>query len=135
MELVIGGCFQGKLAYAKQELARQGILVGTEEIIEGAQIRMALEESRPVRILNHLHLWVRDRMEAGREAELMPGLETLLLKYPDLWIVCDEVGYGVVPIEKTERAYRETVGRLLCFLAQKAEHMVRIVGGMPMTIK
>ncbi len=141
MELVIGGCFQGKLDYAKKELARQGILVITEEIIDGMQIDLILWEDdrrrhgEQVRILNHFHLWVKDWMEEGREAELMPALEKMLLKHPDLWIVCDEVGCGVVPVEKTERAYRELVGRLLCFLAQKAEHVVRIVAGMPMKIK
>ena len=70
MELIIGGCFQGKLDYAKQRCKEAGICVREEEILDGG--KMPAEEYRertgaPVRILNHLHLVVRQYVETGKE--------------------------------------------------------------------
>lgn len=58
--------------------------------------------------------------------------ETLLTKQV---IICDEVGSGVIPIDRTERLGREAVGRLCILLAQEADAVVRMVCGIPTVIK
>ena len=63
------------------------------------------------------------------------GLEKLLENNPEIIIICDEVGCGVVPIDRMESCYREAVGRILCYLAQRAEGMERIISGIPVRIK
>ena len=120
MELVVGGSFQGKLDY----------------------VRKKWNKDSPVRIINGLHRYVLRYMREQNTADteeiekaFREWLEQLLIQYPSLVIICDEVGYGVVPMEEKERAYREVVGRLLCFLAQRADCMERIVAGMPIRIK
>ena len=138
MELIIGGCFQGKLDYAKQRCKEAGICVREEEILDGG--KMPAEEYRertgaPVRILNHLHLVVRQYVETGKEQEIIPLLDRLLMKYPDMLIVCDEVGLGLVPVGETQQEYREAVGHTLCHLARQAVHMVRITAGIPLVIR
>ena len=50
-------------------------------------------------------------------------------------IVCDEVGSGVVPMEKTDRLWRERVGRTCCDLAEKADTVVRVFCGIGQVIK
>ena len=61
--------------------------------------------------------------------------EELLTANPDLILICDEVGCGVVPIDPAQRAWREDVGRLCCRLAKRAERVERIFCGLPMTLK
>ncbi len=50
-------------------------------------------------------------------------------------VICAEVGSGVIPLERAERVYRETVGRLCVILAQEASAVVRVVAGIPAVIK
>ena len=50
-------------------------------------------------------------------------------------VVCDEVGSGVIPIDKGQRLGREATGRLCCRLAAQAEKVVRLVCGVPQVIK
>jgi adenosyl cobinamide kinase/adenosyl cobinamide phosphate guanylyltransferase len=50
-------------------------------------------------------------------------------------VTCNEVGSGVIPANRHERAAREATGRLCVLLAQRAERVVRMVSGIPTTIK
>lgn len=46
-----------------------------------------------------------------------------------------EIGCGVVPLEKTEREYREIAGRCGCMLAASAEEVIRMVCGIGVVLK
>lgn len=50
-------------------------------------------------------------------------------------VICCEVGMGVVPMDGHERAWRELVGRTCSTLASRADKVVRMVCGIPVTIK
>jgi adenosyl cobinamide kinase/adenosyl cobinamide phosphate guanylyltransferase len=50
-------------------------------------------------------------------------------------VTCDEVGSGVIPADRRERAGREATGRLCVLLAQRADKVVRMVAGIPTVIK
>lgn len=50
-------------------------------------------------------------------------------------VICNEVGSGVIPLERAERDAREATGRLCNRLAQVAERVVRLVCGIPVVIK
>ena len=50
-------------------------------------------------------------------------------------VICNEVGSGVVPINKAERMTREATGRLCVLLAEKAEKVIRVFCGIPTVIK
>ena len=52
-----------------------------------------------------------------------------------LVITCDEIGCGIVPIDRADENWREAVGRLCCALAQKADAVVRVIAGVPQFIK
>ena len=55
--------------------------------------------------------------------------------HPDAVVVANEVGAGVVPMTREDRAFREAVGRALCVIAQKAESVTRCVCGIGVRIK
>lgn len=57
-------------------------------------------------------------MKAGNDISSLA--EDLIRVNPDLILVSDEVGYGVVPIDAFDRAYREAVGRICTKLAHTA---------------
>lgn len=62
-------------------------------------------------------------------------LHNLIEHNPDIIFICDEVGNGIVPIEKSERDYRECVGRVLCVLAKEADRVERVHCGIGQVIK
>lgn len=80
-------------------------------------------------LVQNLHERVRAELAAGRDP--MKLLETLR----GCVITCDEVGCGVVPIDRADEAYREAVGRLCCALAAGADAVMRVTAGLPQYIK
>ena len=50
-------------------------------------------------------------------------------------VLCAEVGSGVIPLDRSDREYREAVGRLCIRLAKEASAVVRVVAGIPTVIK
>lgn len=80
-------------------------------------------------LVQNLHERVRAELAAGRDP--MKLLETLR----GCVITCDEVGCGVVPIDRADEAYREAVGRLCCALAEQADAVMRVTAGLPQYIK
>ena len=64
--------------------------------------------------------------------EPLPSLEELL-GYEA--VICDEVGCGVVPLERRDRERREAIGRLCCQLAREAQAVYRLQCGLAMRLK
>ncbi len=54
---------------------------------------------------------------------------------PDIILICDEVGSGIVPIEKKDRIYREAVGRALCRAVKISDRVERIMCGIGQCLK
>ncbi len=50
-------------------------------------------------------------------------------------IIVNEVGSGVIPVERKLRLGREAAGRLSVLLAKRADTVVRMVCGIPSVIK
>jgi len=62
-------------------------------------------------------------------------IDALLAKQPDIVLTLDDVGSGIVPLEKSDRDYREAVGRMGCYLAERAEQVIRVSCGIGQVIK
>ena len=114
MELYVGGAWQGKLEYVLKKYKKERTS-GCRQDIE------CVKESEPA--------VVQGGRELGGFVSWLCGVN------PDVIIICDEVGSGIIPADKNERDYRESVGRLLCEAAGLSEHMERITGGIGMKIK
>ena len=124
MILVTGGCFQGKTQYACGTFG-----VGSGDTADGAVC--PLEELYRTKLLYHFHEYIRRLMEAGREF----SLPQLIEKNPDILLITNEQGYGVVPTDRFDREYREKTGRICCQIAKEAKEVHRIVCGVGTVIK
>ena len=113
MILVIGGLASGKRTY----LERLGF--SPDDMADG------VIDERPVLINLHDAL-----VDDGREPAQI--VEALASKQA---ITCCEVGSGIVPLDPAERAWRERIGRTCNILAEQADSVVRMVCGIPVTLK
>lgn len=80
-------------------------------------------------LIENLHCCVREELAAGHDPMALLGA---LRGHA---VTCDEVGCGVVPIDRADEAYREAVGRLCCALAAEADAVIRVTAGIPQYIK
>lgn len=125
MKLIIGGIFAGKY----ERLLALGYK--PEEIADGETV--SFEEAFEKPALYRLNFLIRRLLEAGVDPKEF--VLDKVKRHPDLTIVCDEVGGGVVPIDKGDREYREVVGRICCELAALASQVERIYCGIPTVLK
>lgn len=126
MILIVGGAFQGKRAYARRVFSLK-----EEDFTDGAFC--SEEELYRAKAVDHFHLFVRRRLEEGGSTA---GLaERLFEKNPEVVILSNELGSGVVPVEAFDRDWREATGRLCCDLAARAEEVHRVVCGLGTVIK
>lgn len=124
MKIVIGGSFQGKRAYAEEKY-------GITEWARGANC--GFDDIFCCKGLYGFQDYVRRAVTEGKSLD---GLASELMeKNPGLVLVSDELGYGVVPAEPFDRAFRETHGRLMCALAAEAEEVVRVICGIGTVIR
>ncbi len=108
MILIVGGAYQGKTEYAREHF-------------KGYEIE------------NHYHEIVRTQLTEGKNP--LEEAENYLDGREKLVIISDETGYGLVPVDAFERRCREETGRVNCFLAKKAEKVIRVVCGIGTQIK
>lgn len=126
MNMVIGGAYQGKQAYAKQ---------CHPEFRWSDGASCDLEEIFSCQGMVHFEEWIKRRMQEKKEVSPKRLAEQILEKNPDLVIVTTELGYGLVPVDPFERAYREAVGRICTELAACADRVDRVVCGIGIRIK
>lgn len=122
MRLIIGGIGQGKRLYSEKTYG-----------FVSEDYASDFENTEKVKCFTRYESAVKTAIEQGNDPFRLT--EVLLERNPDVVILCDEVGCGVVPIDRSERHWRETVGRLCCLLAQRAESVERIFCGIPMRLK
>ena len=77
----------------------------------------------------------RIRRELEKERDVSELAEQIILKNPDVILVSQEVGYGVVPVDAFDRKYREAVGRVCTQLAAYSHKVTRVACGIGTVIK
>lgn len=123
MIFITGGAFQGKEEYVRKQYQ-------PEKIVDaGDASEEQLWESDC--ILNY-HRLVRKQVERGEDA--LSAARKLASQNPRVIITMDEVGSGVIPLDKTERVYRKEAGRTAVFFAKEAKEVYRMVCGIPQNI-
>jgi len=91
-------------------------------------------------LLDCLTLWLADAMGRLADAEailseLDAGLQAMLDHGIHAIIVSNEIGMGLVPLGKENRAYRDLVGWANQRVARHATHVQFIVAGLPLNLK
>ncbi len=126
MKLIIGGVFQGKKAFAQQLTG-----ISIEQAVDGKTCTW--EELLQAPMIYHFHEFVKRRIED--ELPYKQLAQELIANNPQVVIVTNELGYGVVPVEKFDRTYREDTSRLCCELAAASEQVWRVYCGIGTCIK
>ena len=142
MELYIGGYGENKLEYVKACLKSRKDGKNNPPAFEIADIKNFNQpdffNSRQDKILviDGLHLIIKELLEKGlNQEEILKKISSLEALYSDIYFICDEIGNGIVPLEKSDRIWREVTGRILCSLAARCKKVRRIVCGLAQVIK
>lgn len=122
MIMITGGAFQGKRGFAVSEF------VLSERDIFDCSVRSISERSAE-RCIVHYELAVKQLMIQ----DIDPIGFTDKLNCDIL--IMNEIGCGIIPLEKSEREWREMTGRAGCIAAERASTVYRVCCGIATVIK
>ena len=111
--LITGGAWQGKSEFARR-LA--------EELPDSSWT-----------ILEDLHLRIAELLREKKDP--YTGIGQWIAEYSHLILTANELGCGVVPVDASDREWREVTGRICCKLAEEAVAVYRVTCGIPMKLK
>ncbi|MCM1334632.1 MAG: bifunctional adenosylcobinamide kinase/adenosylcobinamide-phosphate guanylyltransferase [Bacteroides sp.] len=126
MILIAGGAFQGKKSFVK---ARFGLT--DDDILNGEGC--ALGEAFTARCIADYDALVKRLIDQKKDA--LAFTKELYAKNPDAIVLINEIGCGIIPLDKGERLRREEVGRAGCILAEHSSVVIRITCGIANVIK
>ena len=160
MEVYFGGAFQGKLEYV---LEKKGCLkvadgagcslkdIKEAQVLnhlhlyikrltykEGAAYNTTVDDTITADDTITVDTTDDDTITADTTAKTMSAAEIINDIYeanPDIILICDEVGGGIVPLKKEDRIYREAVGRALCCAVKKSDRVERVMCGIGQCLK
>ncbi len=129
----LDGEMERRIAAHKAERGPSWQLIEEELDLVGA-IRSAGEATV---LVDCLTLWLSNLMHHERDvrqeveilAQSLGEMQTRVI------LVSNEIGMGLVPMEKLSRAFRDEQGWLNQRIAATADHVEFVVAGLPMTLK
>ena len=135
MELILGGYAQGQLGFAKS--CYPDAVVFDADNFENLFVESIGENGdKNIKIWDNFNLSVKKMIESGKsDDEVREMIQKIITFHKNLVIISDEIGCGIIPMNADERHFRDFVGRIQCFLAEKADKVVRVVCGIPQRIK
>lgn len=87
-------------------------------------------------IFNEFHLWVKEQLLLKRTKEqILAQVKEYIQLHRDAVIICDEIGNGIIPIDRFERDYREILGDITQYLAKEAVIVERVVCSLGQYLK
>ena len=126
MILVTGGAFQGK-----REFVSRYFSITKDTMLDGSSC--PLTEITGAECLYNYHDTVRRLMEKGDDP--CEFTRRLCKENPYAVIIMNEIGCGIIPMEKKERIWREQVGRCGCIIAENSSLVVRVICGRAVCLK
>ena len=122
MIMITGGAFQGKQDFVKTHFG-----ISDSDIADGGNCDISTLSS--VRCISHYELavkrliaWKIDPLEFSKKLDC------------DI-VIMNEIGCGIIPLDKSEREWREITGRAGCIIAERSEKVYRICCGIATLIK
>ena len=112
MRFVIGGADSGKRDFVRENYGIDEILIADYDSVLTAKA------------VYGFHIFIKKMMADGKD--IVSVIDEISEKNHDITIISTEIGYGVVPMDKGDREWRETVGRTCCYIAKKADEVVRL---------
>ena len=124
MILVFGGAYNGKLEYVKAKYN-----IKDEEIFFCSEKELNYSK----KVICGLHKFIYAIGKYGENP--LDILKENIKELEDKIIICDEISSGIVPLEKSNRIWREDTGRCLQYLTKNSCMVVRIFCGLEMVLK
>jgi len=144
MVLIIGGYAQGQLEYVRQRYEitdRQVFSACLPDTARDQEESQDKQTGQPIVILD-FNVWLREEILAAEKdsetvifEQLQRKLEDLLRRYPNVILISDEVGNGLIPMAREERILRDLIGRTQVYLAGQADEVIRVICGIGQQIK
>lgn len=128
MILITGGAFQGKLNYAFLMLNEE-----TDRLRYADGVIDPFESAYEKKIVYGFQEYVRRLLAEGKDVEEF--IQHLITQNPEAVVVMNEMGCGIVPVDATDRNFREACGRAAQKLAAYSDTVYRVVCGIGMRIK
>lgn len=126
MHVIIGGAHNGKRAYVKTLLEKQGN--NSVQWFEGELPDPGNESI----VLAGIEKWL-EQCGLGEEEAFYHVLNSV--KNRDAILILTDIGRGIVPIDAGQRELRDVCGRLYQRLLSEADEVTRIWYGISKTIK
>lgn len=126
MVLVFGGAYQGKLEYALREYG-----LSERDVYHCDMESMVIDFDK--KVINHLERFVLACVKEEISAE--ECLSDNMDKMKGSVIICEDISQGVVPIDSTERGWREAAGRCMTYLAKESDEVIRVFCGIGSKVK
>lgn len=97
-------------------------------------------DAGPIVLLDCLTLWVSNLMMRGDddatcERAFEELCDAVVQSSSELWIVTNEVGFGLVPPNPLARRFRDLSGRLSARVAQSCDEAYLLCAGLPLRLK
>jgi len=107
-----------------------------EAPLDLVEVLQDVPDGAPV-LIDCLTLWLTNVMLGERdvEAECARLADALSRPRGPWFVVSNEVGLGIVPENALARRFRDEAGRLNQVVAAKADSVIFMVAGLPMTVK
>jgi len=86
-------------------------------------------------LIDGLTLWLAGAMENGHPEKSFDGLIARMRRVPDLIVVSDEVGGGIIPDNPAARRFRDLAGELHQQVAVACDRVILVTAGLPMVLK
>ena len=129
MILITGGAWQGKLDFAIELASEKG--KDGSKVAEGAAD--PFESAFDSFIIHGFHEYIRRILEEGKSVDSF--IDSIAEQNPDVIIISNELGCGIVPMNQEDRQWREVSGRASVRLAGISEEVYRLACGIPSRIK
>ena len=125
MKLIIGGAYQGKteLARRKYSLAEDDIEICTADAPPSFNKKCIAHTER------FAYFCVKNGLEPKAE------IEKRAQQLKETVFIADDISCGIVPMDKTDRAWREAEGRLMSYIASGSDEVTRVFCGLEQRLK
>ena len=126
MIMITGGAFSGKKDYAKTRFGFSDV-----DILNGENC--SLNAVFSAKCIADYQLIVKRLLE--EKADVKTFTERLCKENPNAVVIINEIGAGIIPLEKSNRIFREETGRAGCLIARNSSEVIRLACGIPTIIK
>jgi len=126
MVLITGGAYQGKKDYALRTFGFNEL-----DIADGSVCNK--EDIFSAKCVTNYHIFVKRMLEES--ADIIAVTKQLCTENENAVVIMNEIGCGIVPLEKKDRIWREMAGKCGCIIAENADTVIRLSNSIPVAIK